>query len=1015
MKIENDYQNIIIKGYVDENGQFKPGIPGGTSGGGSAAPSKPSANYYTTSGSYNTLTGDITYTRNDGQTYKVSLKPLKDVLEQEVEQAKTTIIGLQAKDVELQKEIDKLNMQVAFQHIVGTKAELPSIQNPQEGEFAIVFSDESKKGNMSLYTYKGGSWTFLSDKEPTYAKADIDALETKLDTKISNNQGRIATLSGDIQAQDLQIGETATKTNANTSKIETIKTDLANKLDLDLGNVDTQGFLEKLQKAQVLFKGQAPQPTPTKILTTAGYQEIHENESHDLTLPKDVNKINLQIDTEGQPFEVTIPESEAGTIIILGGIVTGDFRGQVVVRTAITPGKTPWQIQGGSDLVIDNVKQTYYYLISTGSEYLATPLYDEFEEGSSEVTINDMVGGSVKGTTFTLGRGLTVNNKDKGSSTSFYEDEISTETYSQLEERSVIDLAPQVFDELIGNDGFYAKLGRQEELVVPTGKNTVKAKLYPEDVIVDTKGYIQVNKIDKSFGIQDALQDDPNISGGQPAVVASILSMYGVAPEDGTVTFYIYDEYTKQPVMDIMGKPMQVSRNYKAGDKLGTLHLEDVVMDKGVRNISLYVEPTFKTDSIVVKENTCLMIQYITDKHQTGEALRTFEQENGINLTWYKEYVGKDFFTLGHYLDEDVAETELNAGDGMLGNDGVQFYAATKLKASIKDRVMDIKDNGKDIAYFNIGRVLSPEETILLEDGEIDVDVVTKAQNDAFNVYLVGTKLDNPGSKIFTGQQNDQPILENGWEIISDNGFISSDVTDGFKGHSFNYFIPLGYKQVGVIIAPEVAQMPLELSIQKMSISSAKNRMVWFINKPTFQEDEYKFYNDTAIFDMNTGNRFAALRYTINSKPTKIPVGATTDKDITNVMAWKDSGYAGEGVIEAKKDIVISNISVKFDRTLYFGEKKAKGKAEKITTFFTIGNDPSNPIRETEDYSMFTDAYPPNTQEITHETPCNIKLNKGQDLWFWAQSLVDDGLYVQAPTNGVLLEIAIKYEEVKKI
>ncbi len=849
-------------------------------------------------------------------------------------------------------------------------------------------------------------------------QADIDALKAGIHPASTENQA-ILSLRRDLD--DLQKRHSAFAT--------TTLTDLANKLDLDLGNVKDTGFLEKLRDAKVAFKSDIPKPSapvvPVGQTTSVSYQEIHEQDNRMLKLNTDVNFINLQLPSTGKEFAVTLPQSKAGTTIILGSMIHPEDSTPDAVQVNAPTG---WQIQGGSSYTETNVIERWLYIVSTGSGYLVGKMFskEELNEKENDITITDSLGHSVTGKNFILGRGIVVRTGDKHSSVSVYEDSPENEnipdvyvdgsqTYAQLEENSVIDLAPAVIDELIGNDGFYAKLGRQEELVVPTGKNTVKAKLYPEDVIVDTKGYIQVNRADKSFGIQDALQDDPNISGGQPAVVASILSIYGVAPEDGTITFYIYDEYTKLPVMDIMGKPMQVSKDYKAGDKLGKLHLEDVVMDKGIRNISLYVEPTFKTDSVVIKEDTCLLIQYITDKHQTGEALRTFEAENGINLTWYKEYVGKDFFTLGHYLDEDVAEGDLNAGDGMLGNDGVQFYAATKMKASIKDRVMDLKDNGTDVCYFNVGKVFSPEETTLLEDNEIDVDVVTKADNDSFKVYLVGTKSNTPGSKIFTGQQNDQPILETGWEIINDNGFISSDITDEFKGHSFNYFVPLGYKQVGVIIAPDVAQSPLELSIQKMSISSVKERMVWLINKPTFAEDEYKFYNGIAKFDMKTGNRFVSLRYTINSKPTKFPVGVDTDKDITNVMAWKDSGYSGEGVIEANKDMVISELSVTFDRSLYFGEKKSKGKDERLSTFFTIGNTPDNPIRETEMSSMFTDAAAPDTRIVTHTTPCNIKLNKGQDLWFWCKALNDDGLYVQAPTNGVLLEIQVKYEEVKKI
>lgn len=843
-------------------------------------------------------------------------------------------------------------------------------------------------------------------------QADIDALKAGIHPASTENQA-IVSLRRDLD--DLQKRHSAFAT--------TTLADLANKLDLDLGNVQDAGFLEKLRDAKVAFRSDIPKPAapvvPVGQTTSVSYQEIHEQDNRMLKLNTDVNFINLQLPSTGREFAVTLPQSKAGTTIILGSMIHPEDSTPDSVQVNAPTG---WQIQGGSSYTETNVVERWLYIVSTGTGYLVGKMFSKEEtEKESDVTISDSIGHSIKGNNFILGRGIVIRT-DKSSGTSVYEDspeaEVSVDgvqSYAQLSENNVIDLAPAVYNELIGNDGFYGKLGREEELRVPTTKKSVKAKLYTEDVIVDTKGYIQKNRADKSFGIQDALNDDPNISGGQPTVIASILSMIGVAPEDGTVTFYILDEYTGQPIEDVFGRPMQVSKDYKQGDKLGKLHLEDVVMDKGIRNISLWVEPTFKSDSVVIAEDTCLMIQYITEKHQTGEALRTFEQENDIDITWYKEYVGKDFFNFNQYLDEDIPMTDLNVGDGMLGNDGVQFYPATKLKAGIKDRVLTITDNGTDMAYFNDGIIFSPEQTILLEDGEVDIDVVTEAKNDAYKVYLVGTKSDNPTTKVITDNVNDAPVLESDWTIIDDKGFIEENVDGTFKGNSFNYFIPLGYKQVGILFAPVTKQYPMSFSLKSFTVSSTKNRVVWFINKPTFKEDEYKFYNGTAKFDMNTSNRFAALRYTINSKATKIPVGVTSDKDLSNVMAWKDSGYAGEGVIEAKQDMEITNLSVSFNRTLFFGEKKAKDANEQLTTWFTIGNNPDNPIPGSEERSMFTPSNPPSTRAFTHSTDVNLKLNKGEDIWFWCKALNDDGLFIQAPTNGVLLEIDVTYKDVKKI
>ncbi len=834
---------------------------------------------------------------------------------------------------------------------------------------------------------------------------------------IATNKGLIDANTSKIDANTGNISKNRTDIDANKSAIDNLGT---SKLNTDLGNVNDNGFMEKLRDAKVQFeKASGPGTNIPAASNTVEYQEIHENDNHDLTITKRYTKVNLQIDTDGQAFEVNLPETPAGTIILLGGIEHPDVqsRGQVVVKM-IQP--SSWQIQGGTELIMDNVKQTYYFLISTGSSYLATPMFDEFEEADGDIIFNDLVGGTLKSNMITLGRGLVIK-QDKH--TSLYEDsediapEVSVDnvqTYANLDENNVIDLAPQIYNAIIGNDGLYATLDAQEEIKAADASKDSKGKLWFDNVKVNTKGFIELKRNEKTYGLQDALNDDPNVTGGQPALIVTQISMLGIAPENGHVYLSIVDSMSGQPILDTYGNPLKVGKDYKAGEKLGKLNISDLLMDKGLNEVNIIVEHSFKTDSIVLDDlGSFIMIQYLTHENQSGEALRTLEAETGLKFNYIKRYVGKDFFNLQYALDINIPETDLNPGDGMLGNDGIQFYPATKMKTSIKDGVIKLSDNN-DICYFNIGKVFSVEDTRLLSGSEIDVDVVAKDTDDSFRVYLVGTNEDNPGSKIFTGQSNMQPQLESGWSIISDNGFIEENVQGTFKGHSFNFNIPDTYKRVGVIIAPVSAQMPLNLELSKFEISSVKDSYVWNFIAPSYDEYNFIAKDSDAKFYINTPKGAVSLRYTINANPTKFPVGFGTDLDLVNVMNWKDSGYKGEGVLEAKQDMLIKKLSITFNKTLYFGEKKPKGNNERLTSFWSIGDNSGTPLALTTETSEFVDAYPPNEKVITHTVYPNVELKKGEDLWLWLEALEDDGLYVLAPTGKHLIDVIVEYEEITK-
>lgn len=183
------------------------------------------------------------------------------------------------------------------------------------------------------------------------------------------------------------------------------------------------------------------------------------------------------------------------------------------------------------------------------------------------------------------------------------------------------------------------------------------------DNVVKPDGmYIHTDKANKKYTIQEADTLDPNVTGGTDYLVSFRIAMKGVAPNDGFVRAYLYNESVdpfepRGHLTDVNGHPLAVQKSYKAGEELGVLEVVGVVNAKGMKSFTCHVADTFENDMVVLEDRTQgatgLMMQAITSEEKTGNGLQQFEIDTAQNLVFSSHYLGEDRASISYIVSRD--------------------------------------------------------------------------------------------------------------------------------------------------------------------------------------------------------------------------------------------------------------------------------------------------------------------------------------------------------------------------
>lgn len=571
-------------------------------------------------------------------------------------------------------------------------------------------------------------------------------------------------------------------------------------------------------------------------------------------------------------------------------------------------------------------------------------------------------------------------------------------------------------------DGYFAVNNYEVELV---GKDTqINNKKVKEGVLwfdsprVNTEGFIEVRRDKKAIGIQEPDEADPNVTGGTATIIGARIDIKGKAKLPCYVEMFLRKTSDNTILKNVLGQPIGVKINYKKGDSFGYLQLLDIVVAKGLTDFQLVVQTT-NTDPLVIKDasegSSCIMVQYIRDKEQTGDALSAFEKYTQQNVHWSVHYMGESFAKLDYLLSVNMPIEEGVAGQGQTMEDGFHFHNATAMNMGIQDKKLIFQDNGKDMCYFNFGYIANAEETFLLRNKKVRAELTVNNPQDAVSVHLCSWtgNSDEFTKAIITGISNMTPQTEPNWSII-DTQQINENIS-GSSVFSHEFTVPGDAKNFAIVFTPSEEQQPVDIKVSHFSLNAAMPFTGYLIQAPMPHRELHLDNSKEFIhFGINTDG-YATIRYTVNSTATKLPTGfkLSGDAHIDNIKAWSDSNFKGEGAISFNTQ---GRATINCKLYVYPGEKIPAQGSTSFTAYFskkTGGNPGSETFQKIDDSQLPTvTLHHGDKPQFVNLPEFTIDVNPGDVIWLFGQAGIDDGAYIQSNSGSLyFVDINIDFDE----
>lgn len=571
---------------------------------------------------------------------------------------------------------------------------------------------------------------------------------------------------------------------------------------------------------------------------------------------------------------------------------------------------------------------------------------------------------------------------------------------------------------------FLAYLSETEEILgksnSPQGHRD--GSLWFDNVIVPAGSYIETNKAGKAYGLQEADELDPNVSGGTDYLVIFRAALKGVAPDDGYVRAYLhekaYNNFQESKILkDVNGHFMSYEKHYHKGDKLGVVEVAGVVNAKGLDDFTCHVVDDFVDDVLNLEDRTeggtCLMIQAITSEGKTGNGLQQFELDTGQNVEFSSHYLGVDRMNLNWITQQDMPVKLGAAGTGKTMTDGFHFYNISAMKMGVTEGHLFFQDNGVDVCDFNFGKIFSAEETQMMRGKEVDLTVTLTDQHDGYNVALMKWmgKPDEYTSEIYKTRTNDTPNFQTNWSKVDEKG-ISEDITQGDHSIVKTFTVPSDAINYAVIIYPVTAQTPMELRLKQFKLDVANPFIGYSLKAPELASEQGLYHSTRVKKLVQDTHSFASLRYTLNNAPDGLPMpvgelskgnaSITLDPSL-NVISGSGAG-GGEGAIVFGEDGVVT-----IDTELLLWNEQS---TDSVVNFWYATIGPGNQLSKIADSEMQV-TVKANSTGIQYSMPSfGLQVETGEKIVLLGKADKADGAYLKCVSdNKPLLSTTITFEE----
>ncbi|WP_259556323.1 hypothetical protein [Vibrio harveyi] len=131
-------------------------------------------------------------------------------------------------------------------------------------------------------------------------------------------------------------------------------------------------------------------------------------------------------------------------------------------------------------------------------------------------------------------------------------------------------------------EGYLAYFDTEEVIIGSNAEKNKHSGIVWADKVAwgDGNVYLYEDRNDKAVILQETDQLDPNVTGGTPILCALHMSFIGKAFNDGTITAYLIDRMTGNPLTS-GGQPIGVTKHYKQGQEFEDLSVAEIYMAKG--------------------------------------------------------------------------------------------------------------------------------------------------------------------------------------------------------------------------------------------------------------------------------------------------------------------------------------------------------------------------------------------------------------------------------------------------
>lgn len=437
----------------------------------------------------------------------------------------------------------------------------------------------------------------------------------------------------------------------------------------------------------------------------------------------------------------------------------------------------------------------------------------------------------------------------------------------------------------------YASLAVPEKVVGRGSSAIHRGVIWFDNVISAIRtNVMDLRKADKSYGIQEYDNKDPNVTGGQPYLVIFRPSFRGKAPANGFIQVALFDTTTGLPALDMNGNPLSVYKTYKEGDRLGYLRVSGIIKAKALQYLQAKVIDNFpKTETLMLNDytdgNSCLVITALTGG-SLSDALTKYELDTGENLLISKHYLG-EIYEVAYLLHTDIAKTVGEAEQGETDADGSHLYNKYKMNIEVSGGKLIFSSTATDLCFFNWGFIVPAEITRLMRGKSVTLEGAARTPDSAINYQMVKWigDPDQYTTKIITDNVNAVDVFEANWESV-DKAFVAESQTR--VATSKQFVVPDDANNIAFIVSPTEAQNPMLIEIDKFVITVDEPSYEYIIKGfSTIDERQMYNQNDIAKFYSPLPAGYESYRFSGNNKPAKLPVGELKSGDIpADLQKW---------------------------------------------------------------------------------------------------------------------------------